>query len=280
MTAVRQEEGTESSPLSRTVTVDGTVLRRGSRVRLRPRQRADIFDMALAGRTAEVATVEEDLEGRIHVSVTLDGDPGRDLGTGAQIAHRFFFSPAELEPLGEAGDRTSDARVLVAGIGNIFLGDDAFGPEVAAVLLTRPRPAGVHIADFGIRGMDLAYALGDGYDAAVLVDAAPRGQAPGTLYVIEPEEPAGEPAPEAHGMDPVRVLALARHLNGNLPRTLIVGCEPHACTTDDETEVGTGLSAPVRLAVGRAVGLVESVVDDLLAEVRAVRDTVVRSPGR
>ncbi|MER5183153.1 hydrogenase maturation protease [Streptomyces sp. NPDC002896] len=268
------------SPPSRSVTVDGAVLRRGSRVRLRPRQRADIFDMALAGRTAEVAAVEEDLEGRIHVSVTLDGDPGRDLGSGAQIAHRFFFSPEELEPLGDTDDRTADARVLVAGIGNIFLGDDAFGPEVAAALLARPHPPGVHIADFGIRGMDLAYALGHGYDAAVLVDAAPRGQGPGTLYVIEPEEPAGEPAPEAHGMDPVRVLALARHLNGKLPRTLIVGCEPQSCPTGEEAEVGSGFSTPVRHAVARAVDLVESVVDDLLAEARAERDSGVGSPGR
>src|SRR5262249_12823080 len=159
-----------------------------SRVRLRPRQRADILDLALDGRTGEVISVEEDLEGRIHVAVALDGDPGRELGSGAQIGHRFYFAPEELEPL-VAEDRPAEPRVLVAGIGNIFLGDDAFGPEVAAALLARPCPPGVQIADFGIRGLDLAYALTDGYDAAVLVDAAPRGERPGTLQVLEPDLP-------------------------------------------------------------------------------------------
>src|ERR1700719_105979 len=103
-------------------------------------------------------------------------------------------------------------RLLIAGVGNIFLGDDAFGVEGAQRLARRPLPEGVRVVDFGIRGLDLAYALLDGYEAVVLVDAAPRGGRPGTLYVLEPEPgpalPPGEGAPliEAHNMNPARVL--------------------------------------------------------------------------
>src|SRR5881227_271903 len=99
-------------------------------------------------------------------------------------------------------------RVLVAGVGNIFLGDDAFGVEVAQRLLRRGLPDAVRVVDFGIRGLDLTYALLDGYEAVILVDAAPRGGPPGTLYVLEPER-GGAPdvaAIETHGMDPVKVL--------------------------------------------------------------------------
>src|SRR5689334_8572384 len=111
-------------------------------------------------------------------------------------------------------------RILVAGIGNIFLGDDAFGVEVAQRLARRAWPEGVRVVDFGIRGLDLAYALLDGYDAAILVDAAPRGGPPGSLYVIEPSEggPAGQDEVgagtliEGHGMDPVKVLRLVAAL--------------------------------------------------------------------
>ena len=84
---------------------------------------------------------------------------------------------------------TRPARILIAGIGNIFLGDDAFGVEVARRLVRRRLPDGVRVVDFGIRGLDLTYALLDGYEAVILVDAAPRGGPPGTLYVLEP--PAG-----------------------------------------------------------------------------------------
>jgi hydrogenase maturation protease len=238
-------------------------------VRLRPQRRADILDLALEGRAAEVVAVEEDLEGRVHVAVTLADDTARDLGTGAQIGHRFYFAPEDLEALDEPAGGPAEPRVLVAGIGNIFLGDDAFGPEVAAALLGRPRPPGVYVADFGIRGMDLAYALADGYDAAVLVDAAPRGQQPGTLYVIEPEMPADDTAPETHGMDPVRVLALARRLGGAPPRILVVGCEPGPVPAGEDPDLASGLSPAVRLAVKDAVRLVETVVEELLADLRA-----------
>ncbi len=192
------------------VTVAGVELRRGSRVRLRPRAGGDVFDIALAGRAATVADIEQDVDGGLQVAVTVDDDPGRDLGAINQPGHRFFFSPEEVEPLG-------GRRVLVAGIGNVFLGDDGFGVAVAERLARRELPAGVEARDFGIRGMDLAYALGD-YDAAVLVDAVPRGGEPGTLYVIEPklDLPGGQF--QAHGMDPVSVLALARELGGTPER--------------------------------------------------------------
>lgn len=286
------------------VTVDGVTLRRGSRVRLRPRARADIFDLALAGRVAEVDGVEEDFEGRVYVAVILEGDPGRDFGSAAQIGHRFFFSPEELQPAdgppapGDAGPGEPERRVLVAGIGNVFLADDGFGPGVIAALRERgrPLPAHVHAADFGIRGMDLAYRLLEGYCAAVLVDAAPRGEPPGTLSVIEPEPGAGLGAdtgadlgtlralPEAHGMDPVTVLALARTLadtgmgtgpdtaggggegtgaTGTLPRILVLGCEPEIRMTGEEPDVRVGLSEPVRRAVGEAVPLLDSLVESL-----------------
>lgn len=259
-----------ADPRATTVTLDGVTVGRGSRVRLRPHGRSDILDLALTGHTAEVVSVEEDYEGRLHLAVVLDGDPGRDLGAAGRIGHRFFFAPEEVEPLdATAGQKEapSGPRVLVAGIGNIFLGDDAFGCEVASVLAGRRLPAGVEVADFGIRGMDLAYALLDGYEAVVLVDAAPRGRAPGSLHVIEADlDPAADAAPEAHGMDPVRVLALARRLgDGTLPRVLVVGCEPGHCPSGDDPAPDPGLSPPVRAAVEPAAALVERVVHDLLA---------------
>ncbi|GAA3379060.1 hydrogenase maturation protease [Streptomyces sannanensis] len=259
------------SGTTRTVSVGGVLLGRGSRVTVRPRQSADILDLALDGRTAQVTSVEEDYDGRVLVAVALEGDPGRELGTGAQIGHRFYFTPEELEPLA-ASAATARPKVLVAGIGNVFLGDDAFGPEVAAALLRRPQPDEVHVTDFGIRGMDLAYALTDGYDAAVLIDAAPRGGAPGTLYVIEPDVP-DDAAPEAHGMDPVRVLALARRLGGEPPRTLVIGCEPGAVPTGDSPDLTAGLSESVRPAVDSAVALVEETVAELIDELRQKENT-------
>jgi hydrogenase maturation protease len=150
-------------------------------------------------------------------------------------------------------------RVLVAGIGNVFLGDDGFGVEVVRRLSQRTLPEGVHVVDFGIRGLDLTYALLDGYETAILVDATSRGQAAGTLYVLEPEtadhwRPIGGVL-DTHGMDPARVLALARAMGGRLPTLRVVGCEP-ATFGDDEGGL-MGLSAPVEAAVDEAVRLVE-----------------------
>jgi hydrogenase maturation protease len=163
----------------------------------------------------------------------------------------------------------SGTRLLVAGVGNIFLADDAFGPEVIRALERSPLPPEVRVRDFGIRGLDLAYELLDGYDVVVLVDAAERGHRPGTLSLIEPEPP--DPAlaaapPEAHGMDPVKVLALATHLgDGPLPRVLVLACEPQLRPRGDE-DIVPGVSAPVRDAVDRAVEALHSMVPVLLAD--------------
>jgi hydrogenase maturation protease len=159
----------------------------------------------------------------------------------------------------------STPRILVAGVGNIFLGDDAFGVEVVQRLARRPQPEGVRIIDFGIRGLDLAYTLLDRYDAVILVDAAPRGERPGTLYLLEPEAmPAEGGAPiEAHNMDPVRVLRLAASMGGPPQRLLVVGCEPEFL--GNEEDIAVALSAPVQAAVEEAVLMVEA----LVASVRA-----------
>jgi hydrogenase maturation protease len=152
----------------------------------------------------------------------------------------------------------------VAGIGNVFLGDDGFGVALVSRLARRALPAGVEVVDFGIRGMDLAYAMGEGFETVVLLDATPRGEAPGTLYVIEADlDEAPEGVPDAHGMDPLQVLALARTLGGPLPRTLVVGCEPQTQMTGEEEDVVFDLSEPVRAALDGAERLVLSVLEDL-----------------
>lgn len=156
--------------------------------------------------------------------------------------------------------------LLVAGVGNIFLGDDAFGPEVIRALDRRPLPREVRVRDFGIRGMDLAYTLLDGCATAVLVDAAPRGHRPGTLTLIEAEPPGGTAVPEAHGMDPQKVLALAAHLGDEpLPRVLVLACEPGVLPSGDE-DILPGISSPVREAVDRAVDALHTLVPVLLAD--------------
>jgi hydrogenase maturation protease len=119
----------------------------------------------------------------------------------------------------------------------------------------------VHVEDFGIRGLDLAYALA-GYDLAILVDAVPRGAPPGTLCVIEPEALDGDVGVDAHGMDPVKVLGLARALGEPLPQILVLGCEPAIRMTGEEDEVVAELSAPVRGAVDEAVRMVQALVEE------------------
>jgi hydrogenase maturation protease len=143
--------------------------------------------------------------------------------------------------------------VLVAGIGNIFLGDDAFGVEVIKELAAAELPSWVQIADYGIRGMHLAYDLLGGYDTTILVDATPRGGEPGTVYVIEADASAGppvNPALDAHGMQPDAVFRLLGMLGGDAGRVLVVGCEPA------RTDSGMGLSPEVEASVPEAVRLV------------------------
>jgi hydrogenase maturation protease len=162
----------------------------------------------------------------------------------------------------------SPKRVLVAGVGNIFLGDDGFGVEVVRRLAELEMPEGVEVKDFGIRGMDLAYALQEDYEAVVFIDAVPRGEEPGTVYLIEPEiEDDGEVSLDTHGMDPVRVIKLSRALGAEPTRTLVVGCEPRVVLSgEDYDDMLMELSEPVQAAVGEAVKLVESLVEEIGGE--------------
>ena len=149
------------------------------------------------------------------------------------------------------------SRVLVAGIGNVFLGDDAFGVEVVRRLDPATLPDGVDVVDYGIRGVHLAYDLLDGrWGTVVLVDAVPLDDPPGTLAVLE-VDPTGSGTPvDAHGMHPAAVLALLHDLGGAVDRALVVGCAPAT------VEERMGLSEPVAAAVDEAVRLVAEVVQD------------------
>ena len=157
--------------------------------------------------------------------------------------------------------------VLVAGVGNVFLGDDAFGVEVARELLRRPARAQITVRDFGTRGLDLAYTLADGFDALLLVDTVRRGHPPGTLSIIEPDFSAVSETEAllgpGHGVDPCRVASLVHALGGTMPRTRLIGCEPLGFGSDEEPMLE--LSAPVRDAVGRAIPLVEQLSLELCA---------------
>jgi hydrogenase maturation protease len=260
-----------------TVTVGGVRVGGGSRVRLRPKSRTDIFDLALDGRVAVVERVEQDDDGALYLAVTLEDDPGRDLGEALLPGHRFFFAADDVEPLITERAVAADVRILVAGIGNIFLGDDGFGVEVARRLARRALPPGVDVVDFGIRGMDLVYALQRPYRAAVFIDAAPRGERPGTLTVLEPDLPnEGGVAVQTHGIDPVAALGLARQLGRVPPRTRVVCCEPETVLTGDmDEDLVMALSRPVQSAVEEAVPLVESVVADLVADITATLEETI-----
>src|SRR5262245_44119726 len=153
--------------------------------------------------------------------------------------------------------------ILVAGIGNIFFGDDAFGCEVAERLLGRRQlPDDVRVIDFGIRGIDLAYSLLDEHEMVILVDATPRGGPPGTLYVIEPHVNDSPPEGlEAHSMDPMRVLALARTMGADLKSVRIVGCEPESLGSPEEGRIG--LSPRVDDAVDDAICIIQSLIEEV-----------------
>jgi len=153
-------------------------------------------------------------------------------------------------------------RVLIAGIGNIFLQDDGFGVEVVRRLASESLPEWVRVADFGIRGVHLAYEILDGdYDAVILVDAAPRGEEPGTVYLMEPDLEIGDRREavslDAHGMDPRVVLETIKTFGNIRGRLYVLGCEPL------ETEEGIGLSAPVARGVEDAAALVLGLVQRL-----------------
>ncbi|MEU3453561.1 hydrogenase maturation protease [Micromonospora sp. NPDC006766] len=177
----------------------------------------------------------------------------------------------------------SGGRVLVAGIGNIFLGDDAFGVEVVRRLRDVVLPAGVEVSDYGIRGMHLAYDLLDGrHDVLVMVDALPLDEPPGTLAVLQvdlddpgwtlrPADVLAAPAADGHGMDPESVLRLLRSLGGRVGRVLVVGCQP--AVLDERME----LSAPVSGAVDEAVRTVVRIAREEAARLAAGERQVARS---
>jgi hydrogenase maturation protease len=246
------------------VSVSGVDVKKGDRVRLRPRAGGDILDLALAGQTALIEAIEQDYEGKLHLAVVLEDDPGKDLGMLRQPGHRFFFSAEEVEPM-------ATLSILVAGIGNIFLGDDGFGVEVIRRLSRRrfdddgrKFPETVRVADFGIRGYDLACALLDGHDFTILVDAVSRGGAPGTLFVIEPDVTglsSVRSGIDAHAMNPVSVLQLASSMGTIRGRIVLVGCEP-AMLGGEEGHIG--LSDTVFGAVEEAANLIEDLVAKLL----------------
>lgn len=177
--------------------------------------------------------------------------------------------PEGLRPAGEA------PRILIAGIGNIFLGDDGFGVAVVEELARFALPQGAVLMDAGIRGLDLTYALLGDYDAAILIDAMQRGYSPGSICVLDPEveedpEPEDESNPagllDAHAMDPLKVLAFVRQSGSKLRAMRVVGCEPLTMGSDDEPALG--LSPPVRAAVTEAAQQVYALVAELQRELR------------
>jgi len=272
------------------LSIAGVEVRTGDRVRLFPHKGGDILDIALQGQIATIESMEQDYEGKSHVCVVLDVDPGRDLGLLRQPGHRFFFDPSEVEPLPpdqqpnhqsvrqsdlqstdgrQRDEKALEHRILIAGIGNIFLGDDGFGVQVAQQLSNHDFPSTVRVVDFGIRGFDLAYALQDGYDTTILIDAFPHGQMPGTVYVVEPDlnGPPDSVAQgsfvEPHAMNPMNVLRMAAAMHGPLKRVLLVGCEP---ATFGGEEGQMGLSPEVEAAVSEARRVVERLVHEILVE--------------
>jgi hydrogenase maturation protease len=253
------------------VEVCGVTVRTGDRVRLRPQSGGDILDVALQGQVATIEGIEQDYEGKCHVCVVLDDDPGRDLGLMRQPGHRFFFDPAEIEPLPVGHEQPqqsrTEARVLIAGIGNIFLGDDGFGVEVAQRLARCELPPEVRVMDFGIRGLDLVYALQGGYDNTILIDAFPHGKEPGTVSIVEPNLRDLEVGPdqggfvEPHGMNPMNVLRMAKAMKAPLEHILLIGCEPAYLGGDNGH---MGLSEPVETAVNEAMAIIQSLVKQIL----------------
>ena len=157
------------------------------------------------------------------------------------------------------------ARVLIAGVGNIFLSDDAFGSEVVRRLAGTDLPEGVEMVDFGIRGVHLAYQLLDGYDVLVVVDAAQRGLPPGTVSLLDVDQaevadasPAvsdGQaPLVDAHGLEPGAILSMLGSLGGTVAKVMVLACEP------ESVDEGLGLSATVEAAVPRAMELVQELM--------------------
>ncbi|MBI3854397.1 MAG: hydrogenase maturation protease [Planctomycetes bacterium] len=153
------------------------------------------------------------------------------------------------------------SRILVAGVGNVFLGDDGFGVEVVRRLAGRALPPGVTVADFGIRGFDLACALLEPRERVILVDAVRRGEPPGTIFLMEPNTDADGPVDlQGHSMDPAQVIRNARAMGRLTARVLLVGCEPDSFGDPDRGV--TGLSSRVEAAVEPAMDLIREVLTE------------------
>lgn len=174
----------------------------------------------------------------------------------------------------------TNQSILIACIGNIFLGDDGFGVEVARRMAARPPVPGVILKDFGIRGLDLTYALLESYELVILVDACPRGGEPGSVYLIEPDlavlDPPLDPAAvrlEAHSMNPMEILRVVKSMGGPPNRILLVGCEPLDLGSDEEGKLG--LSDPLMTAVDTAVQMIDTIVLETLtgAPLEAISQT-------
>ncbi|HNC44881.1 MAG TPA: hydrogenase maturation protease [Acidobacteriota bacterium] len=161
-------------------------------------------------------------------------------------------------------------QILIACIGNIFFGDDAFGVEVARALSQRCLPEEVVVIDYGIHGLDLAFALLDGYEAVILVDAVRRGGQPGTLYLIEPDSTDIKASAdqsliiESHRLNPMRVLAFAQSMGARLNRILLIGCE--VTSPDLLEEMTMELSPAVQAAIPSAVEFIELLITKILDE--------------
>ena len=158
-------------------------------------------------------------------------------------------------------------RVMIAGIGNMFMKDDGFGSAVVKKIMNRQLPEGVEVKDFGTSGLKLAYDLMKGYDALIFLDASARGEKPGTLYVIEPNESdfsndleQGGPI-DPHGADPVTVLRFVKSIGSWPGKVVVVACEPESV---DEFEIG--LSEPVDSAIDPAVEMVEEIIGEIYSE--------------
>ena len=159
------------------------------------------------------------------------------------------------------------SKILIAGIGNIFLGDDAFGSEVARRLMHERLPPEVQVTDFGIRSYDLVYAIMDGYDVTIFVDITSQGQSPGTVYLIEPDldqlDQLDEMVENAHSMNPVRVLQMLRTFGSSPGKLYLIGCEPATLEAEDDR---IGLSPIVEASVPQAIELIKSLLNDLLQQ--------------
>ncbi|MEP6616308.1 MAG: hydrogenase maturation protease [Ginsengibacter sp.] len=164
---------------------------------------------------------------------------------------------------------TARKRVMIAGVGNMFLKDDGFGGAVIKKIAHKKFPPGVEVKDFGTGGLKLAYDLMRGYDGLILLDASTRGEKPGTLYMIEPNQDEINPdlqdgGPiDPHGADPATVLRFVKSIGSWPAKVFIVACEPE---TVEDFEIG--LSAPVMAAIEKAIEMVEELVKDIYSETK------------